>query len=370
MKRIIKSGCIILFVLTLILLQSRSVRAVAGVAGTVPHAAAFEKEEVVYALLSAEGAAQSAYVVNVFTLLTPGAIVDYGDYKSVQNLTSEDEIFLEGDTIQISTQEKKLYYQGALTEPVALPWLINISYTLDGVPIAPGALAGKSGKLEIRLKIEANPAADQSFFDGCALQTSITLDAARCNNIAAEGATVANAGRNKQIAHTALPGKGLDATISADVENFEMDRISINGVGLAMDFDIDTDEFTGSLTELADAIGELNSGATDIRDATKKLDDGALELLDGAKALGEGALEFDIGMGRLQAGLMEFCGGLKELVDGSREFHYGLTELAAGGRTLMEGSAAIKQGLDTLDQMLSGSGGMGDISQLADSSKA
>jgi putative membrane protein len=36
----------------------------------------------------------------------------------------------------------------------------------------------------------------------------------------------------------------------------------------------------------------------------------------------------------------------------------------------MEGSAAIKQGLDTLDQMLSGSGGMGDISQLADSSKA
>ncbi len=41
--------------------------------------------------------------------------------------------------------------------------------------------------------------------------------------IQTDGATIANVGADKQISYTILPGKGLDAEITADVTDFEMD---------------------------------------------------------------------------------------------------------------------------------------------------
>ena len=41
---------------------------------------------------------------------------------------------------------------------------------------------------------------------------------------------MANVGSNKQISYTILPGKGLDAEVTADVKDFEMDAVTINGV--------------------------------------------------------------------------------------------------------------------------------------------
>lgn len=41
--------------------------------------------------------------------------------------------------------------------------------------------------------------------------------------IQADGATIANVGADKQISYTILPGKGLDAEITADVTDFEME---------------------------------------------------------------------------------------------------------------------------------------------------
>ena len=45
------------------------------------------KEEVVYARLSAAGAVDNVYVVNVLKPNAPGTVVDYGPYTAVQNLT-------------------------------------------------------------------------------------------------------------------------------------------------------------------------------------------------------------------------------------------------------------------------------------------
>lgn len=55
------------------------------------------------------------------------------------------------------------------------------------------------------------------------MQAALTLDTEKCSNIQADGATIANVGADKQISYTILPGKGLDAEITADVTDFEMD---------------------------------------------------------------------------------------------------------------------------------------------------
>ena len=56
--------------------------------------------------------------------------------------------------------------------------------------------------------------------------------------------TVAEVGADKQLLYTILPGKGLDTSIYADVQNFEMDAISINGIKLNFNLEIDEEELT------------------------------------------------------------------------------------------------------------------------------
>lgn len=86
------------------------------------------------------------------------------------------------------------------------------------------------GKLEIKMSIRQNPDCDSSFFDGYALQATVTLNTELASNIAAEGATMANVGRNKQLTYTILPNTEKEITISADGQNFEMNAMAFNGI--------------------------------------------------------------------------------------------------------------------------------------------
>ncbi len=88
---------------------------------------------------------------------------------------------------------------------------------------------------------------------------------------------MANVGSDKQFSYTVLPGKGLDAYIRADVSNFEMDAVTINGVQLNLDVDIDDAELMDQVSQITDAARDLNDGAG-------KLSDGTDELLDGGSS--------------------------------------------------------------------------------------
>ena len=58
----------------------------------------------------------------------------------------------------------------------ALPWVVKLTYTLDGAEIRPDELGGKSGALSIRLQVSRNPDCTGSFFDDYALQVTMSLD--------------------------------------------------------------------------------------------------------------------------------------------------------------------------------------------------
>lgn len=95
---------------------------------------------------------------------------------------------------------------------------------------------------------------------------------------------MANVGSDKQLSYTVLPGRGLDAYIRADVSNFEMDAVTINGVQLNLDVDIDDAELMDQVTQITDAARDLNDGAGKLSDGTDELlDDGTKELNDGTR---------------------------------------------------------------------------------------
>lgn len=93
----------------------------------------------------------------------------------------------------------------------------------------------------------------------------MTLSTENCENISAEGATVANVGADKQISYTVLPVKGLDAEVTAEVRDFEMDAIAINGIKLDLDIEVDDKELMEKVTEIMNAARDLDDGAASLQ---------------------------------------------------------------------------------------------------------
>ena len=281
------------------------------------------KEEVVYINLNADGSVKEIVVVNIFDLDKDGQIIDYGKYESLRNMTTTDKIGYSGETVTIDAKAGKLYYEGKLDSNV-MPWNIAIHYYMDSKEYKASDIAGKSGDLKITIDITKNENCIGNFFEGYALQASVTLDTEKCSNIKADGATVANVGSNKQLTYTILPNKGADIEITAKATNFEMSAIAINGIKLNLAIDIDDaeiqskiDEIIGAVKDLDEGAGELKDGAEELYDGTTLLKDKVGELYNGVGALSGGAAE-------LYSGLTQITSKNKELLGGAYEAFKGL----------------------------------------------
>lgn len=263
-----------------------------------------KKEEVIYIMTDASGRVTDMEAVNIFT---GGDITDYGDYSDVKILNTTDRITKNGSRITFSSSADRVYYQGTMKSNV-MPWNISVRYFLDGKEYSAADIAGKSGALEIRFSVSKNESCKGSFYDDYALQASFTLDTDRFGNIVSSGATVANVGSDKQLTYTILPGKGIDTVIRADVTDLEMEPVTVNGVRLNMNIEIDDAELTKKVDEIISAIGSIDSGASDVRDGTGKLYD-AVGTLNGKVG------ELNSGVGALTNGAGELSSGLSDITE-------------------------------------------------------
>lgn len=297
------------------------------------------KEEVVYGILNLDGSVNNLYVVNIFI---GGAIKDYGNYSDIRNMTTSEKLSQKGDEISINTDAVKLYYQGTLKSK-ELPWDIAIKYYLDGKEISGRDIAGKSGKAEIAISIRENTNINRTYFANYALQISLSLDNKLFSNIETKNATIAEAGSKKQLAYTVLPGNGMDISVTADVQDFEMDPITLNGIRLSLGISMEGNEIAGQLDELADAIEGLDSGAGD--------------LLKGLNELAEGMQKYTDGMKAFKDGLGQFASGADQLNNGAAGLASGLAQLSGQNDSLIQGALAIQQAtFDSVNSELSGMG--------------
>lgn len=310
-----------------------------------------EKEEVVYINLDGQGKVSDIYVVNSFAA---GEILDYGDYTSVKMLNTDDSIRQNGDEITFTSSAEKVYYQGELSN-AQIPWDISLQYFLDGKEYTASEIAGRSGKLEIRFCVAKNPACVGDFFDQYALQASFTLDTDQCRNIVAPDATVANVGSKKQLTYTVLPGEGLETTISADATDFEMSGVSINGILLNLNVDVEDEALKDKVGQLIDATVELDHGAESMDGGAAQIKGGSGELKDGSYSLHSGISSLDGGMETLQTGLSTVQEGLDSLNQQSS--------------TLVNGSSQVKTALEQIQSAVNSiSITSQDISQLVQAS--
>lgn len=309
-----------------------------------------KKQEVVYVNLNGDGSVDGIYVVNIFDLNGDDRIIDYGDYTVLRNMTTNDEIQFDHQTVQINTKAKKLYYEGKLNSNV-IPWSFDIRYSMDGVEHSADEIAGMSGALRITMTVRRNTACNSTFFDNYALQASFTLDTKSCDNIVADGATAANVGSDRQLTYTVLPGKEKDIAITANVTDFEMDGVAINGVPLSLDVNVDTEnnqELNDKIKELQDGAVDLDDGANELRDGSGDLENGAADLADGVKEFKDRAAELNDGANELKDGADVLYDGVRSLNDGAGDLSDGAGDLADGSQTLYDGASFMDDGIQAL----------------------
>lgn len=304
----------------------------------------YTKTENVYARLSADGTASGAYIVNHFHVKKAGEITDYGNFSDVTNLSTTDSLNVKNGAVSFSAQTGNFYYQGNMTS-VELPWIFNITYTLNGKVATPKELGGKSGALKIHFQGKKNAKAAASFSDNYVMQVSLTLDNDTCDNIHSPDATMADAGNGTQLSFTVLPGADADFTIDADVRNFSMSGFSVAAVPYSISVDMDgfdTDDLTSQFSELTDAAEQLNDGAKELLSGIRKLNDGGGSVFDGSS--------------KIKSGLNDLNNNSQSIIDASTQFNRALsdisTQLAQANFSGLSELAKLPDGLNQLSEAL------------------
>ena len=343
-----------------------------------------EKEETVYVNADAGGAVKEITVSSWLKNSSGAAeLTDVTTLTDVVNVKGDETFTRDGDTYVWAAEGNDIYYQGSTSEE--LPVEVKVTYYLDGQEIAPGELAGKSGRVRIRFDYE-NRSRQQMMIGGKETElcvpflaaSTLILDSDRFVNVEVENGKILSDGKNTIVAGVAMPGlydsldllnlEGFEdmdipeyVEVTADVTDFEL---AMTATLLMPDVfsELNTDDMDG-FDDLKDDIEELNDATYDLIDGCIELDDGVQELKDNMPDLWDGAVELDDGAAELNDGAWELYDGAQDLKDGADKLNDGAKELREGAKELDAGTGNLQAAAGLLkngvDQLAAGVGGMG-----------
>lgn len=323
-----------------------------------------DKEETVYLITDASGNVQETIVSDWLKNKNGAAqLKDATDLSHVENVKG-DEIYTqgEGENLTWNAAGADIYYQGQTTKQT--PIAVRLTCYLDGNEISPEELAGKSGKVKIRLDYE-NHAKERVSVGGKEEQISVPftvisgmiLPADTFQNIEVTNGKVVSDGSHNIVVGVAMPGlkESIDpdgrlsekeselkipeyVEVSADVEDFSLDMtLSVAMPDILSDFKFsDTIDLT-----------KVEASMNDLDNASEQLVDGTGTLKDGTSTLEKGSNDLKNGLGTLDSGISQYTAGVSELTGG-------LNQLKAGSSSLSGGAASVSEGVNTLAAALSG----------------
>lgn len=318
------------------------------------------KEETVYVLTDASGAAQDVIVSE--WLKNPDGKSSLPDETLLQNIKNVkgDETY-DSASHTWSANGSDIYYQG--TTDRQLPVEMSVAYQLDGKKISADELAGKSGRVTMRFTYQ-NRQKQKATIDGkeeelyvpFVVLTGTILDNSKFTNIQVSNGKLVNDGDRSIVMGFALPGMQENLGVSA--EKFEIpEEVTITAD--VTDFSLDTtltlatNEVFNEL-ELSDvnSVADLTSALRQLSDSSKQLVDGSSELYDGLSTLLDQSGSLISGVDQLDAGAGTLQNGIGSLQSGASELQNGIGTLSGGLQKLSGSSAALRSGSESVFQSL------------------
>ena len=355
-------------------------------------AAVPEKEQTVYVNADENGNSQDVIVSN--WLKNQGneqELTDKTNLTDIQNVKGDETFEQKSDgTIVWNTDGGDIYYQGKTQEE--LPVSVKLTYYLDGKEISAKDLAGKSGKLKIRIDYE-NKSKEVKEIQGkqeeiCTpfmMMTAMILPAETFSNVEITNGQIISDGNNDIAVGVGFPGlaeslklqdveelKDVDfpdyAELTADVKDFSLAMTAtVATTGLLDDLDLadvnSTEDLKEQMETLADSSQALVKGSSELQSGIATLDSsadtfvsGLTQVDDGTAALKNGIDTMNSKKGELLDGVTNLTDGMKTLQNGSAGLQDGVaaytdgaSQLGAGIAQTAEGAAALNQGIQELN---------------------
>lgn len=310
-----------------------------------------DKDETVYVFAKANGDVDNILVNETLKNRDKSdKIEDTTDLKDIVNVKGDETFTQNGNKITWDAAGNEISYQG--TTDRQLPVSVKATYYLDGNEISPEELAGKSGKVKIRLDYTSNEKVTKEV-NGKDEDISVPFVAVsgmvlgdNFTNIQVTNGKYLAQGESNIVVGYAVPGldsgvkdaaKDLDTEIpdyvevSADVTDFSLDMtVTMLVNGSEMDYSGDLD-----LTDLDDLTEALSSAGNQLATGSGDLSDGATQVSDGAGTLADKMGDLTTGAGSLKAGM--------ETLSSSSG------DLASGVAVIDQSAQSIANGINTLD---------------------
>lgn len=280
-----------------------------------------------------------------------------------------------------------------------LPLEVSVTYTLDGKPVEPADVLGRSGHLEVRYTVKNVTGRPQvvSFDDGTGHSTSVTQSVVipmvgsltttlpdTFTNVGSKEAAVAGDGHGGTKLTFTMTLFGPIGTptatfgYAADIVDGTVPRANVSALPVSP---LDSPSFKGgaasyqggattgatltagatqidaNLLKLRDGAGTLLAGLIQLRDGAKKLDaglgaqalPGSRQLAAGAGQLKDGTAQLRSGAGAAKDGSAKVAGGAGRLATGADRLDAGAKKLSGGAAQVDGGAARLAQGLHLLD---------------------
>ena len=288
------------------------------VLGSIPAAAIGDGvtatyDEAYYAMTDYYGNLTDGSVVKSYRTNGIATLTDYGDYDEIINLTDGTVPARNGGMTTFRLNEKALpgtfYFEGKTTKPFQqLPWMISMSYTLNGVPTKAEDLAGQAGVVEIRLDIVPNGRASEYARNNYTLEAMAIFNQDDILSLEAPGAQVQLIGNLRAVLFLGLPGEECHYTIRVGSEDFAFGGMTFLMVPATLsqleeiaklserkdDLEDNYNKLSGSIDSLLDAMtamtGSLNASANGLEQLNKArgiFSDGKGVIYSGTDALRE-----------------------------------------------------------------------------------
>ena len=354
------------------------------------------KNETVYVIADASGAAKKIIVSDWLKGVdTKGKVKDVSNLKDVKNVKGDETYTVnEDNAYEWAANGDDIYYQG--TGTTELPVKLKLSYKLNGKTVSADEIAGKSGKVTIRIDYE-NTQKEKVKINGKTQEVNVPflmlsgmiLDDDKFKNVEVSNGKAVNDGTRTIVAGFALPGMqdSLDidkdemeipdyVEITADTTDFELSTtmtVAMNDIFNDVDFskvDDKVDELKDSLDELEDAAEQLVDGSSQLYDGIGTLLDksgtlieGIDKLYDGAEQVNSGAKKLDNGADGLSSGAKTLDDGAAKLKNGASQLDGGASQLDSGLATLAGGASQVDNGAASLSSYVATlAGGLGKLS--------
>lgn len=295
-------------------------------------------DESYYVNLDCYGATRTSNMVKSFSMNGQNSITDYGTYDSIENMSNYIEPNRTEEGVTFTFDDKipsRFYFEAKTDEPLAnLPWKIELSYKLNGVPADPQALAGAKGLVEIALDLIPNEAAPEYFRNNLVLTAAAALDCDKIYSVEAPGAQVQSVGNYKALAFMALPGEECHYVVRLGSDNFEFTGFTflmVPATFAQMDKIKDIREAKNTLEDSANAI---NQSLDIILNCMNSLSGSLNSTADGLAALEEARKVISEGKGQIYA-----------------NFDQSMVDLGAIGTAMKPTEGDLKSAKDTLSQV-------------------